>query len=392
MPNLNAVILPAKANKDGKHKVRISVAHNGTTRYIPTTIMLDSANEFKKGSIVKRPDASFLNTKLRGLLQHYQELIDELGFIDGFSCAELINMMKTTETQKHRTLSSVIDEYKEYARIKESTKASYTIAWNAIIKHVKGTTLMDHITPSTIMTFDANLRKKGLASTSIRNYMIIFKTVVNYAVKCGYVFYRVHPFASYKFPSAKVRESWITTEQVKAIRDYKTTNVNLARCRDLFMLSYYLGGINMVDLKRIPFDDKSREIKYVRQKVETRGSDPIKVEFSIPDEAWVIIQKYRGKNGIIKVGSGNGKRADESFLIYYMKKLGEALNIPNLIYYSARKSFSQQAFELGIRDSVIDYLLGHSANYSGVTCLYHYRHVTPEQATEAIRQVLDNLK
>ena len=120
MPNLNAVILPSNANKDGKHKVRISVAHNGTTRYIPTTIILDSSKEFKKGSIVKRQDAAFLNTKLRGLLQHYQELIDELGYVDGFSCDVLINMMKATETQKHRSLSSVIDEYKKYAWIKDS--------------------------------------------------------------------------------------------------------------------------------------------------------------------------------------------------------------------------------------------------------------------------------
>ena len=392
MSNLNAVILPAKASKDGKHKVRISVAHNGTTRYIPTSIILDSANEFKKGSIVKRPDAAFLNTKLRGILQHYQELIDELGFINGFSCAELINMIKTTETQKYRTLSSVIDEYKEYARIKDSSRGTYSTAWNAITKYVKGTTLMDHLTPSTVITIDANLRKKGLGATTIRNYMIIFKTVVNYAVKSGYVFYRVHPFASYKFPAAKIRQSWISTEEVKAIRDFQTKNVKLARCRDFFMLSYYLGGINIVDLKHIAFDDKSRVIKYVRQKVETRGAEPVKVEFNIPDEAWSIIQKYKGGTGIINVAVCNKKWSDKHFISYHMKKLGEALNIPNLIYYSARKSFAQHAFKLGIGDAVIDYFLGHSGKSSGGPSTYFYRHVTPEMATDALRLVLDNLK
>lgn len=38
MANLSAVIVPAKALKDGRHKVRIGVAHNGKTRYITSKI------------------------------------------------------------------------------------------------------------------------------------------------------------------------------------------------------------------------------------------------------------------------------------------------------------------------------------------------------------------
>lgn len=399
MATINAVILPAKAGKDGKHKIRISIAHNGTTRYIATSIILDSVNEFKKGSIVKRPDAAFLNTKLRSKLQYYQELIDELGFVDGFSCSELINMMKATETRKHRTLQSIIDEYREFAHIKESSIQSYSIIWNAILNHVKGSTLIDHITPSTVLSFDTYLRKKGLVSTSIRNYMSVFKIIINYAIKCGYVFYRIHPFSSYKFPSAKIRESWITVEDVKAIRDYQTPNSTLARCRDFFMLSYYLGGINMADLTNICFKENTKEIEYVRQKVETRGANPLKVTFTIPDEAWEIIKKHRGKDGFLLITPLKGIRAQESFITNYMKRLSTEIGIPNLIFYSARKSFSQHAFELGVRESVIDYLLGHcprsvgslnSSQYSA--SLHHYRYVTPEQATEAIRLVLDNLK
>ena len=61
MAILNAVIVPAKVLKGGRHKVRISVAHNGETRYIVTDITIESLKEFKNGSIVKRPDAAILN-------------------------------------------------------------------------------------------------------------------------------------------------------------------------------------------------------------------------------------------------------------------------------------------------------------------------------------------
>ena len=76
MASINAVIVPAKVLKDGRHKIRISVAHNGKTRYITTDILVDSVRQFSNGSIVRRPDASFLNTKLRGLLQEYQRTLD----------------------------------------------------------------------------------------------------------------------------------------------------------------------------------------------------------------------------------------------------------------------------------------------------------------------------
>lgn len=66
MASLRAVILPAKALKNGRHKIRVSVAHNGETRYLVTNIIIDSAREFKNGAIVKRPDAAILNTRLRG--------------------------------------------------------------------------------------------------------------------------------------------------------------------------------------------------------------------------------------------------------------------------------------------------------------------------------------
>lgn len=65
--------------------------------------------------------------------------------------------------------------------------------------------------------------------------------------------------------------------------------------------------------------------------------------------------------------------------------------MPNIVFYSGRKSFSQHAFNLGIGTMVIDYLLGHKISRGG-SCLYHYVAVSPETASAALRKVLDNLK
>ena len=89
MALLNAVVLTSKTIKGGRNKVRISVAHNGETRYIVTDIILDSNKEFKNGMVIKRADAALLNTKIRNLLQRYQSALDDLEYINGLTCPEL---------------------------------------------------------------------------------------------------------------------------------------------------------------------------------------------------------------------------------------------------------------------------------------------------------------
>ena len=55
MATLNAVIIKSKEGKNGRNKVRISVAHNGETRYIVTDITLDSSNEFGMARLSNGP-------------------------------------------------------------------------------------------------------------------------------------------------------------------------------------------------------------------------------------------------------------------------------------------------------------------------------------------------
>ena len=232
-----------------------------------------------------------------------------------------------------------------------------------------------------------NICKAG----AVRNYLVFLMVLLNYAKRCGYVQFRVDPFFGYELPKMEVRQSWISVDEVRTIRDLKTTKPNLQKCRDLFMLSYYLGGINMTDLLDINFDEHSEVIHYIRKKTENRPKLNKFVEFSIPDEAKPIIAKWKGPDGKLAVTKYQRKDGLHCFFDTNMSKLAEATGIKNLIYYSARKSFSQHAFDLGISTSVIDYILGHRVDKGG-TSLYNYISVTPEIATEAVRKVLDNLK
>lgn len=391
MAILNAVIVPAKVLKGGRHKVRISVAHNGETRYIVTDITIESLKEFKNGSIVKRPDAAILNTKLRGLLQRYQGVIDDLAYTNGLTCPELVYQIKNAGNYKHRTLLSIYEEYMANAHIKPGTYKGYVNIWKTISGHISEKMLVENITHGTILGLDKYLRERGLKPTSVRNYLVFLMVLLNYAKRCGYVQFRVDPFAGYELPKMEVRQSWLSVDEVKRVRDIQSVKPNIMKCRDLFMLSYYLGGINMIDLLNINFNEQTDTIHYVRTKTENRPKMNKFVEFRIPDEAKEIIARHKGADGYICVTEFQRKSNCHYFFDVNMPKLAEITGIKQLIFYSARKSFSQHAFDLGISESVIDYILGHRVDKGG-TSLYAYISVTPDKATKAVRQVLDNLK
>lgn len=392
MATLNSVIVPGKALKGGRHKVRISVAHNGEFRYILTDIVLNSAKEFKNGQIVKRPDAAILNTKLRGIMQKCQRAIDELEYIEGLTCPELVYQIKHAERYRHRTLSSIYTEYIDYTRLKPGTRSFYASSINCIIECLGDKLLVENINHSTILALDKFMREdKKFKQSTIRNRLVFLMVLLNYAKRCGYVQFRVDPFFGYELPKAEVRQSWLSVDEVRAIRDFQPPTKGQALAKDLFMLSYYLGGINMVDMQDLNFNENPTRIHYVRKKTEHRPKLNKFVEFDIPAEALEIINRRKGDDGRLALSENQRKEHCHSLFDLHLRKIATALNIPNLIYYSARKSFSQHAFDLGVDTPTIDYILGHRVDKNS-TSLFNYITVTPELATQAVKIVLDNLR
>lgn len=388
MATLNAVIVPAKVLKGGRHKIRISVAHNAETRYIVTNIIIDSDKEFKNGTIVRRADAAMLNTKLRGIIQRYQDIIDELPYASMLSCAELICQLKNAGNDKHRTLVSVYNEMIDSSNIKPTSRKQYKIIWNVVSKLIEQNLLVESVNHVTILNLVNKIKKRGVSDSTLWNYLVFVKSIINYAKKLGYAQYKVDPFVGIQMPHVERREAWLTTDEIKKIRDLKIKGRIRRKYRDIFMLSYYLGGINLVDMAKINFNEQTDTIKYVRTKTENRPKVNKYVEFEIPEEAKEIINRLKNKDGIV---IKNDYRLATSSINNALDSIAKMAGIDKIIYYSARKSFAQHACELGVSNGVIDYILGHKLGGGGST-LYYYISVTPAQATAAIRLVLDNLK
>ena len=239
MSNLFITIVPNLQLKNGQHTIRIAVTHAGQTRYIPTAVVIDSEKEIKNDRIVKRPDSYMLNAKLSKELRKYEERCQKIEYIDCLSCSQLVKLLKSPIVgEQCRKVEEVVEEYLSQIDETEREKSHrlYRLATNRFLQFTGPGSLMEHITPLRINQYINHLVKSKLSNTTINIYITLLKVVINYAVKMRYVNYDVDPFVTAKIPSAKKRETQITVDELKAIRDSDLSYYNLnvaSHCQSL---------------------------------------------------------------------------------------------------------------------------------------------------------------
>lgn len=392
MATLKLTIFKTKVLKNGKHKIRIALCHKGETCYILTRYLIDSENQFKNGLIQKRPDASMMNMHLRSLLNAYQEKLNEVQNQSMYTCRQLKDIIsRNVRTSESSTFKSVSTEYiKELILDRRDKYASIIrLSEKYFCEFLRGDIALMDITPELIAGFSKFLkRNKCLSVATEGTVMRHIKVIINQGVKRRMVNYSVHPFIDYIIPASPVREIDISLEAFNRIRLAAPKEKKYHVAHDLFCLSFYLGGINLIDLLQIDFRD-TEVLEYVRTKTKNTAIGARTISFTIPEEAKGIIKEWMNKNtGRLDFGYKFSYPNFSRYLTRSLASLAKKLGITEkVVYYSARKSFAQYASEIGIPDGIIDYCLGHSDKSKGV--IRYYTKVRQKQADMAISRVID---
>lgn len=392
MATLKLTIFKAKVLKNGKHKIRIALCHKGETCYILTRYLIDSENQFKNGLIPKRPDASMMNMHLRSLLNAYQEKLNEVQNQSMYTCRQLKDIIsRNVRTSESSTFKSVSTEYIKELILDGRDKYASIIRLSEkyFCEFLRGDIALMDITPELIAGFSKFLkRNKCLSVATEGTVMRHIKVIINQGVKRRMVNYSVHPFIDYIIPASPVREIDISLEAFNKIRLATPKEKKYHVAHDLFCLSFYLGGINLIDLLQIDFRD-TEVLEYVRTKTKNTAIGTRTISFTIPEEAKGIIKEWMNKNtGRLDFGYKFSYPNFSRYLTRSLASLAKKLGITEkVVYYSARKSFAQYASEIGIPDGIIDYCLGHSDKSKGV--IRYYTKVRQKQADMAISRVID---
>lgn len=391
MTTLKLAVVPAKMLKSGKHKIRIAIGHKQETRYLVTRFNIDDLSQFKDGQVVGIPNASYVNMKLRSILNSYQEALDRIS-TQSYTCAQVVEYLSNIK-QGVAPFSSASTDYiiNMEKEGRKSTAELYRRTCRYFNDFIKLDVMLDGITPRTIKEFDIYLKnEKNLNPVTRGTHMAHLKAILNQAVRDKKVSYDTHPFEYYEKPEGNIRELDISVDEVKQIRDSTPKEKSLRMARDLFMLSYYLGGINLIDLMQFNFKNRDT-IEYIREKSKNTKKGDKKTSFSIPEEAKPIIKEWMGKNGKLNFGYKYTYDNFRKFVTKEIKRLAENIGIEShVVYYSARKSFVQHGFELGISLETLEYCIGQSMKKNRP--IFNYVKIMRKHADIAIRKILDELK
>lgn len=134
--------------------------------------------------------------------------------------------------------------------------------------------------------FCAQTASKNARNIHLRNIRAVFNNAIDYEITTAY------PFRRFKIKPEATRKRSMPVEELRKLFDYPVEEY-AEIYRDMFKLIFFLVGINSVDLHGLKSITKDGRIEYTRAKTGRLYS--IKVE----PEAIEIINKYRGKNGLL---------------------------------------------------------------------------------------------
>ena len=386
MATLRFSVLSARQTSKKTFLIYLTITHKREVRYISTEYEIDDLYQFDKGKVVCRKDAKIMNQRLAYVLSEYQEKLNEIDNQDMYSCSQIKEILEgKNQVNKLVTIKEYMERrIADFRKDGRNSYADMNVYTLEKILSILGNISLQSFSTSTIDKFIRGMSSLSNATKQMR--LTHLKARINEAIKEGIVKYDVHPFAYVKMPKPSVKMLDLTIDEFSRILHLKTNHRKLSLARDLFLLSFYLGGMNLADIVENEFNDDM--VRYVRKKTANKKEGEKIVTFTIPEEARAIIRKYISRNGKLNFGYKFTYQNFQRYVNHCLKDLGKKLEIKsNISFYSARKTFSQFAFDLGIRTEIVEYCLGQSMKENRP--IYNYVRVMQRQADAAIRMVID---
>lgn len=390
MAKLALTVLAARKAANGMYPIFVRIAAKKEKAYIKTMYEISDLSQWYNGKVVARTDAAMMNKRLLFELKKYNDRVNAIENNDTYTATQLklIAIQADKVTQNTSTFTNFfrkrIEELKKdgrenYAKMHEETLRIFLLSEGEV-----PFVIMNHIT---VEHFDTYMKRKGYSDGNRNIRLSHIKARVNEAIKYGLIKCEKHPFAYTKLPTSVPKDLDISITDFIKIRNADTNeSKRLTLAKDIFLLSFYTGGINLADIVKIDFS--GNEISYTRQKSKEHKRKDKVTRIGITQEAREIINKYINSKGVLDFGYNFSYINLCRYINSCLKRLAKELGIKsNISFYSARKTFAQFAAEIAIPYPIIEYCLGHSVK-TNIT-INSYVKVKPQQADAAIRRVIE---
>ena len=402
MASLKPVVRISQTKLDRKCNIKIRVSHDRRVGYLRTPWDIDPDLMEKNGTIsAKYPGANKLNLNLSLVLGKYYRIMEEIG-------PEIEHMDINTLMARFRGRTghgSSLTEYFKYRinqLIKES-RYSYAESYQVTLIHLetfagKKEIQFKEITVSFLKDFEGYLRQERKARiNTIRIYLNNIRAVFNHAIDAEVIRPDIFPFRKYKIQQEQTRKRALDIDDLKTlIRIQPSLPEGQKKALDIFLLIFYLIGINLKDLLYLkPENIYKDRIFYNRFKTGREYS------IKIATEAREILNRYQGKKYQLRFmeekekitrGSRHGRehKAILDNTNKHLRIVARKAGLPvRLSTYYARYSWASIAAGIGVSRDVIAHALGHGI--STMTDLYiDFNLDLVDQANERVIEAVKN--
>jgi hypothetical protein len=354
-----------------KVSVVFKLSHKDQRRIIRTGYEI-LPTQFEEGMVVNHDKAGTINAVLITKLAEYLgELASIAGIIDNLDIDQVRDKITTQEKKTVRGGGSglnVFDSFKEYeeyliSKKKTGSARNYSLTRRTLEKWWGGSHLdFSSLTSAKLTEFHDSFDKgydveKYVGTGKSRKKVIVHKdyslnttsihernirTIFNREIKARRISADLYPFEEFVIlENENTEHRDLTIKRLWQIRDLDLSGETerVRESRDLFMLSFYLIGMNLIDFWHFDFAQLDEgSLHYVRKKTSRKYS------FSIPPEAREILLKYRTHDDT-NVFCERLQRFDSLTTLVRdgLIVVAEKLGLKSLTWYHARHTWSTLA-------------------------------------------------
>lgn len=371
MITLKMLIRPERIKKDGTWNVNLRISHNRKTKYIQTPYFvvkgqLDKKHEIKDPFLLKQLADDEM--KARRIIHEAHKKLSEM---DVNQVATYLTDNLYNQASDNLNFFSFTDSLlEEFENNGKASIGNFRISFNKLKNFLKRDDLnFDELTPHFLSDFDNWLKESGVGIRGRALYLSNIRTAFNIALTkyndedSDIILIKRNPFRKFKIPKVPATEyRALSLDQIKAFIEYKCDKETTQLGKDVFLLSFYLVGINSKDLYLLK-NTTGERITYNRAKTKNQREDSAKISIKIEDEARQIIEKYKdpAKERLLNfyhryaTAQGFNKYINE-----YIKPIGKAIGVEDLEFYAARHTWATLFVnECGASESEAGFCLNH---------------------------------
>lgn len=401
MITLKVVIRPDRLKKDGTWPVNLRISYQRKTTYISTPYFVTKSQFNKTFEIKDR----FLQLQVdEDLNRARREIVNSFEKLSSMTAAQIGEYLVSYLYSKKKSDIKFFEFAERHiTRMEENNQASrgnYGISVRKIQSFVGHDRLLfNDITLSFLDNFDTWLKNNGVGTRGRALYLSNMRAIFNAAVReyndedNDIIRITKNPFKRFSLPKVETPEKRaLTLNQLKAFIAYEPTKETVQFAKDIFLMSFYLVGMNSVDLYQLPKISGER-ITYRRAKTRGVRADGAEISIKLEPEVLPLIAKYNDKNKErafslhyrYSTAAGFNSAVNE-----YLKVIGKAIGIDQLDFYAARHTWATLFVnECGGSESEAAFCLNHVSEHK-VTSGYIKKDFA--RIDRANRKVLDYIK